>query len=80
MAMLIRGQGEKRSVLLLLLAPIVDRAARAAGCTKLLLKDAEGTTNARAKPAMQARETRTRISTVVAGTCLLRWSRLAASR
>lgn len=55
MAMLIRGPKEEELLLLLLLAN-VDKAVRAVGCTKLLLKEAEGTTNARAYPAMQAIE------------------------
>lgn len=34
----------------------VDSAVRATGCTKLLLKEAEGPTKARTYPAMQAME------------------------
>lgn len=56
MAMLIRGRKEEVLLVLLLVLVLanVDKAVRAVGCTKLLLNEADGTTNARAYPAMQA--------------------------
>lgn len=58
MAMLIRGRKEEVLLVLLLVLVLanVDKAVRAVGCTKLLLNEADGTTNARAYPAMQAIE------------------------
>ena len=41
----------------MLLLVLFARDVRATGCTTLLLRDDEGSTNERAKPAMQAMET-----------------------